>query len=184
MQFKMNIANKITLVRLLAIPVFLIFIYIDAPWSNVIATVVFAVASISDFVDGYVARKYDLVTDFGKVIDPVADKILVASALIALVGLGRLPGWIAILMLARDFTVGAVRDLSASKGNIIPAGIWGKLKTAFQMTGVGMLTFNESFLMVKWSVVGTIVIYIALILSIYSGYVYVKEYLSSNKLDF
>lgn len=184
MKLEMNLANRITLVRLVAIPVFLLFIYMNSPWSNVVATVVFSIASISDFVDGYVARKYNMVTDFGKVMDPVADKILVSAALIALVGLGRLPGWVAIVMLARDFTVGAVRDLSSSKGVIIPAGVWGKFKTAFQMVAVGMLTFHETFLMVNWHVMGTITIYIALILSVYSGFVYIKEYLSRNELDF
>lgn len=184
MKFDMNLPNRITLIRLVAIPVFLFFVYMKAPWSNVVATVVFSAAAISDFVDGYIARKYNMVTDFGKVMDPVADKILVSAALIALVGLERLPGWIAIVMLARDFTVGAVRDLSASKGVIIPAGIWGKLKTGFQMAAVGMLSFNETFLMINWHVMGTITVYAALILSVYSGFVYIKDYLSRNKLDF
>lgn len=184
MTINMNIANKITLIRLVAIPIFLVFIYIDASWSNVVATVIFTIAAVSDFVDGYIARKYDLVTDFGIVADPIADKILVAAALIALVALGRLDGWIAILMLARDFTVGAVRDLSASKGVIIPAGIWGKFKTSFQMVAVGMLTFNETFLGIRWDILGTVAIYMALALSLYSGYLYVKEYVAKNKLDF
>lgn len=184
MTINMNIANKITLVRLAAIPIFLIFIYIDSSWSNIVATFIFTIAAVSDFVDGYIARKYDLVTDFGIVADPVADKILVAAALIALVALGRLDGWIAILMLARDFTVGAVRDLSASKGIIIPAGVWGKLKTSFQMVAVGMLTFKQTFLGINFDILGTVAIYMALALSLYSGYLYVKDYVASNKLDF
>lgn len=180
----MNIANKITLLRLTAIPIFLVLIYVNAPWSNVIATVVFSLAAVSDFIDGYLARKYNLITDFGRVMDPVADKILVSAALIALVALGRMPGWIAIVMLARDFTVGAVRDLSSSKGVIIPAGLWGKLKTTFQMIAVGMLTFNETFLAINFRVLGTITVYIAMILSLYSGFVYIKDYLSKNTIDY
>ncbi len=181
MKFEMNIANRITVIRIIAIPVFLAVVYFDRSWSDAAATLVFALASFSDMLDGYLARKYDLVTDFGKVMDPVADKILVAAAMIALVELGRLAGWIVIVMLARDFTIGALRDLSASKGIIIPAGIWGKLKTTAQMLGVGMITFKSDFLGVNWLAAGTVVMYAAMVLSVYSGYVYVRQYLFSNK---
>lgn len=181
MKFEMNIANKITVVRIVAIPLFLIALYFDKSWSNAVATLIFTIASFSDMLDGYLARKYNLVTDFGKVMDPVADKILVAAAMIALVELDRLAGWIVVVMLARDFTIGALRDLCASKGMIIPAGIWGKLKTTAQMVAVGMITFKDVFLGINCLLVGTCVIYLALILSVYSGYVYIKQYLFSNK---
>lgn len=181
MKIEMNIANKITIGRIIAIPLFIIVIYIDKSWSNTLACIIFAIASFSDMLDGYFARKYHLVSNFGKVMDPMADKILVAGAMIALVELDRLDGWIVIVMLARDFIIGALRDLSSSKGIIIPAGIWGKLKTSVQMLAVGMLTFKSYFIGVDWLSVGTYVMYVALILSIYSGYVYIKQYLFSNK---
>lgn len=176
MKIEMNIANKITIFRIVAIPVFLAVVYADASWSNIIATIIFTVASFSDLLDGYLARKYDLVTDMGKVIDPVADKIFVAAALIALVQLQRLEGWIVIVMLARDFSVGALRDLSASKGVIIPAGIWGKVKTTLQMIAIGMLTYYDTLLGINFGLLGTVMVYIAVIASIYSAYVYFKEY--------
>lgn len=181
MKIDLNIANQITIGRIIAIPVFLIVIYLDNPWSNGVACFIFALASFSDMLDGYLARKYNLVSDFGKVMDPMADKILVAAAMIALVELDRLAGWVVVVMLARDFIIGALRDLSASKGIIIPAGLWGKLKTTVQMLAVGMLTFKSYFIGVDWLVLGTYMMYFALILSIYSGYVYLKQYLFSNE---
>lgn len=181
MKIDMNIANKITIARIIAIPVFLIVLYFDKSWSDFVATVIFAFASFSDMLDGYLARKYNLITDFGKVMDPMADKVLVAAAFIALVELGRLDGWIVVVMLGRDFIIGALRDLSASKGIIIPAGIWGKLKTTAQMLAVGMVIFRGPAFGINWFTVGTVMMYVAMILSLYSGYVYIKQYLFSNK---
>ena len=181
MKIDMNIANKITVARIIAIPIFLVVLYFDKPWSDFVATVIFSAASLSDMLDGYLARKYNLITDFGEVMDPMADKILVAAALIALVEMGRLDGWIAVVMLGRDFIIGALRDLSASKGIIIPAGIWGKLKTTAQMLAVGMIIFKETAFGINWLTVGTVVMYVAVALSLYSGYVYIKQYLFNNK---
>lgn len=178
-----NLPNQLTILRVLLIPLFLFFIYFDKPVTNIIATVIFVTASVTDFVDGYIARKYEIITDFGKILDPVADKILVAACLISLMELGRIQGIIVIILLARDFAVGALRDFSSSRGEIIPAGFSGKLKTVFQMIAVGFLTYKNELLGINALFVGNILVYVATIISIYSGYEYFKKHFNSSKQD-
>ncbi len=172
----LNLPNQITLFRLVCIPVYLMILYIDVTWSNIVACIIFTVAASSDYFDGYLARKYNLVTDFGKIADPIADKILVAASLVALVEMGRIAGVIAIILLGRDFYMGALRDLSSSKGIIIAAGKWGKIKTGTQMVALGMVTFKESIFFLNMLTLGTILLYVSIIFSIYSAYIYTVEY--------
>jgi CDP-diacylglycerol--glycerol-3-phosphate 3-phosphatidyltransferase/cardiolipin synthase len=172
----MNLPNQLTILRVLIIPFFLIFLYMDADFTNIVATVLFVVASVTDYVDGYLARRYQIITDFGKIIDPVADKILVASSMIVLVELKRLAGWVVILMLSRDFIVGALRNFAASKGIVIPAGFSGKLKTVLQMFAIGCLIFKGSLFGIDTFFTGKILIFIALFVSIYSGVIYYLEF--------
>jgi CDP-diacylglycerol--glycerol-3-phosphate 3-phosphatidyltransferase len=130
----MNLPNKITLFRVILIPVFLVFLFIDSiPFNKWIALAVFIIASLSDMVDGKIARKYNLITDFGKFMDPLADKLLVSSALIALIELGRIPAWIVIIIIAREFIISGFRLIAADNGIVIAAGWWGKVKTAVTM---------------------------------------------------
>lgn len=171
-----NLPNQLTILRIILIPAFLIFLYFDRPMTNVIATIIFVIASVTDIIDGYLARKYSIVTDIGKILDPVADKILVASSLIALMELGRIEGVVVILLLARDFAVGALRDLSASKGEIIPAYFSGKLKTVFQMIAVGFLIYKNNLMGINIFLIGKILIYFSVVLSIYSGVEYYKKF--------
>lgn len=180
MKLELNIANQLTIVRIVAIPLYLIVLYVNKEWSNVAATIIFIFAGVSDFLDGYIARKYNMITDLGKILDPIADKILVAAALIALIDLDRLYWWIAVIMLARDFTMEALRNLAASKGIIIAAGIWGKLKTTFQMIAIGMISFKNIWLGINWYILGQILMYIALVLSIYSAFVYFRDYFKNE----
>lgn len=188
MRIEMNIANWITVFRILGIPVYLIFLYIGGgqAWSNVIATIIFILVAGTDFLDGYIARKYNMITDLGKILDPIADKILVTASMIALVDLDRLAFWIVVLMLARDFAMEALRNVASSKGVIIAAGIWGKIKTALQMVAIGMLTyhyswFDEKSFELNWHIIGTVIMYVALVLSLYSAYVYFRDYIKSNQ---
>lgn len=183
MKLQLNIANQLTIVRIVAIPLYLLVLYINKDWSNVAATIIFIFAGVSDFLDGYIARKYNMITDLGKILDPIADKILVAAALIALIDLDRLYWWIAVIMLARDFTMEALRNLAASKGIIIAAGIWGKLKTTFQMVAIGMISFKNVWLGINWYILGQILMYIALVLSIYSAFVYFRDYFKNHELE-
>ncbi len=183
MKLQLNIANQLTIVRIVAIPLYLLVLYINKDWSNVAATIIFILAGVSDFLDGYIARKYNMITDLGKILDPIADKILVAAALIALIDLDRLYWWIAVIMLARDFTMEALRNLAASKGIIIAAGIWGKLKTTFQMVAIGMISFKNVWLGINWYILGQVLMYIALVLSIYSAFVYFRDYFKNHELE-
>ena len=131
----MNLPNKLTIFRVMLIPVFLVFLFLqDAiPFGKWIALVVFIVASLTDLADGKIARKYNLVTDFGKFMDPLADKLLTCSAMIALIELGRIPAWIVIVIIAREFTISGFRVIAADKGRVVAAGWWDKIKTTFQM---------------------------------------------------
>ena len=136
-----NIPNILTLFRIALIPVVALFIYYGDPVSAIAAVLLFAVASVTDWLDGYIARRQDLVSMTGKFLDPLADKLLVMTALIMLVPLGRLPAWIVIIIIAREISVTALRALAAGEGLIIEAGSTGKIKTAFQMTGLlGLIT--------------------------------------------
>ena len=131
----MNLPNKLTLFRVVLIPFFVFFLlapYFEG-YGNYIAVAIFIVASITDFLDGKIARKYNLVTNFGKFMDPLADKLLVCSALIAMSSLGVIPAWITIVIIAREFIISGFRLIAAEKGVVIAASMWGKWKTTFQM---------------------------------------------------
>jgi CDP-diacylglycerol--glycerol-3-phosphate 3-phosphatidyltransferase/cardiolipin synthase len=175
-QRELNPANLLTALRIISVPVFLVFLYFDKPFLNVIACVIYTVFAVTDYVDGYIARKYNMVTDLGKILDPVADKIFVAATMIALVEMGRLEGFVLMIILTRDFAVGALRNLAASKGIIIAAGNAGKWKTGFQMTGVGCIIFKNSLFGLNVHLVGTILVYISLIFSMYSAWEYFRGY--------
>jgi len=173
---ELNTPNKLTLLRIVFIPVYLVLLYFDTTLTNIIATFIFIAAGVTDWVDGYIARKYELVTDFGKILDPVADKILVASSMIALVDMNRVAAWIVIVILARDFAVGALRNMASSNGIIIAAGFSGKLKTVFQMVAIGHLTWSVPLFGLNIFMIGQILIYISLVLSLYSGWEYFKGF--------
>ena len=132
----MNWPNRITLFRVLMIPVFL-WVYLARPFgaeaSLWVALTIFAVASISDAVDGYLARRYGLVTNFGKLMDPLADKLLVCAAIVAFVGSGTIPGWAGVIFISREFFVSGIRQLALEQGEVLAASNGGKLKTVFQM---------------------------------------------------
>lgn len=178
----MNLPNKLTILRTILIPFFLIAMLWDAvPYGNWIALAIFAVASVTDMLDGMIARKYNLVTNFGKFMDPLADKLLVCSAMIAFVELGRIPCWIVIVIIAREFIISGFRLVAADNGIVIAAGIWGKIKTAEQMVMLCILIadFGSAFPTAS-SVIGIIedvLIYAALILTLISLF----DYLLHNK---
>ena len=138
----MNLPNKLTLFRVVLIPFFVFFLL--APYfeeyGNYIAVAIFIVASITDFLDGKIARKYNLVTNFGKFMDPLADKLLVCSALICLIQLELIPAWVVIIIIAREFIISGFRLVASDNGVVIAASYWGKFKTAFQMlTGIVLI---------------------------------------------
>lgn len=132
----MNLPNKLSMIRICMIPFFVVLALIEAQWAQFAALAVFVVASLTDMLDGQIARKRGLVTNFGKFIDPIADKLLVMSALVVLVEQGRMPGWVCILMLAREFAISGFRLVAADSGKVIAAGWLGKVKTVTQMAAV------------------------------------------------
>ena len=129
----MTTANKITIFRVVLIPVFLVLMYLRFPGHMYWAFGVFVLASLSDFVDGYIARHYNQITDFGKFMDPLADKLLVMSALVAFIPVAGVPVWVVVVILAREFMVTSLRLIAAGKGVVIAADKWGKIKTISQM---------------------------------------------------
>ena len=131
----MNLPNKLTVLRVLMIPFFVLFALVDLVpgCSHYIAVAIFIIASLTDLLDGKIARKYNLVTDFGKFMDPLADKLLVCSALICLVSMDRLPAWMVIVIISREFIISGFRLVASDNGVVIAASYWGKFKTTFQM---------------------------------------------------
>ncbi len=163
----MTTASKITLARVALIPVFMVLLLLH---QNVAALIVFIVASATDFVDGYIARHYNQVSDFGKFLDPLADKLLVISAMLIFIQWGRMPAWVVMLVLTREFAVSGLRMIAAANGNVIAAGWSGKVKTASTMVGLcAMILFTNQTLDWVVSIVITVV-------TLYSG----AEYFIKN----
>ena len=161
----MNLPNKLTMLRVIMIPFFLIFLFLDiTPYDKWIALAIFVIASLTDLADGKIARKHNLITNFGKFMDPLADKLLVCSAMIALIELGRIPAWIVIVIIAREFIISGFRLVAADNGVVIAASYWGKFKTTFQMLMVVLMIIDIPQL----QIVTTIIMYIALVLTVIS----------------
>jgi CDP-diacylglycerol--glycerol-3-phosphate 3-phosphatidyltransferase len=163
----MNLPNKITIGRVLMIPLFLIFMLIpDINYGKYIAGGIFIVAALTDLLDGYIARKHNLVTNFGKFMDPLADKLLVSSALICFVELKLLAAWIVVIIIAREFIISGFRLIASDNGIVIAAGWWGKIKTNVQMVMSVMLIFNFDHPVIN--ILEQIAIYLALLLTVIS----------------
>lgn len=170
----MNIANKITLVRIFLVPVFLLFMLTDfTAYNSIIAFVVFVIATLTDKIDGTIARKYNLVTDFGKFLDPIADKLLVCSALICLTADGTIPAWITIVIIGREFIISAFRLVCADTGKTVAASWWGKSKTIAQMVTIIVLLLDIAQL----KILEDILIYVSLVLTVVS----LVDYFLKNK---
>ena len=174
----MNLPNKLTILRIIMIPFFLVFLLCDfGATGRYVATAIFCVASLTDCLDGYIARKYNLVTNFGKFMDPLADKLLVCSAMIALIGIEdavvSLPSVVVIIIIAREFVITGFRTLAVEQNIVIAAGFWGKLKTICQMAMLIVLLLNIDNIIL--SVVSYIFIYLSLILAIVSAVDYIVK---------
>lgn len=189
----MNLANKLTMIRIFLVPVFLVFIAVrDIPYGSIVATAVFIIASITDQLDGHIARSRNQITNFGKFMDPLADKLLVTAALVSLVELKLVAGWAVVVILAREFAVSGLRTLAASDGIVIAASWWGKIKTVTQMiailllllkvninTSVNVINFinSNSFLNGFFTYVPETIMFIAVLITIVSGI----DYFVKNK---
>ena len=198
----MNLPNKITVVRICLVPIFMIVLYLPIEYANLIACFVFVIAALTDSLDGHIARSRNLVTNFGKFLDPLADKLLVAAALIALVGKDMIPSWFVTVIIAREFMVTGIRLLANGEGRVIAASIWGKIKTITQIIAISLLlidtyklpandtdlfmigklqnlfvTFSTSPINSVIGILSTVMIIIAVIITVLSG----VDYLVKNK---
>lgn len=170
----MNTANKLTLLRVVMIPVFMVALYLDFQFNNIVALVIFILASITDFIDGYIARHFDQVTDFGKFMDPLADKLLVTAAMLWFVEVGQMPAWALLVVIAREFAVSGLRMVAAPKGIVIAAAWSGKIKTASTMVCICVMLLPIP------AILNMICVAVILITTIWSG----VEYFIKNKSAF
>lgn len=184
----MNLANKLTLLRVILIPFFIVCFYIPnlvvntvsvnnylIPYANLLGLVIFLLAAITDFIDGYIARKYNMITDFGKFMDPLADKLLVTAALLVLLENGLIAGWVVFIILAREFIVTGFRTIAASKGVVIAAGWLGKIKTVVQFIMIStLLLLNYPFELFNCPV-DQIFVALAVVLTVASGVEYIYK---------
>ena len=180
----MNLPNKLTTFRVVLIPFFVVFLMTNLAGaaSKWVALGLFIVASLTDFLDGYIARKNNLVTNFGKFMDPLADKLLVSAAMICFVELQRIPAWIVLIIIAREFFISGFRLVAAEQGVVIAAGWWGKFKTAFQMFMVIFMIVesalkDQAVTLVPLTVAADVLMYISLALTLIS----MVDYVAKNK---
>ena len=163
----MNTANKLTMLRVLMIPAFLLVLYLgEQPWANYAALVIFVAASLTDTLDGYIARHYNQTTDFGKFMDPLADKCLVTAAMLWFVELGQMPAWALLVVIIREFGVSGLRMVAADKGRVIAAGWSGKVKTASTMVCIVLMLLPIA----PW--INGICVAVIVLTTIYSGVEY------------
>lgn len=177
----LNLPNKITVARIVLIPIFILFMVVDfgmgtihiggteLSFEHIIGALLFIIAATTDWFDGHLARKYNLVTNMGKFLDPLADKLLVSAALVILVELGSAASWIVIIIISREFAVTGLRLVLAGGGEVVAANQLGKIKTATQLVAISFLLLNNIFFEAIHFPFATIMLYIALIFTIWSG---------------
>lgn len=172
----MNLPNKLTVLRIIMVPFFVFFMLtnVGGTANKWVALVLFCVASLTDLLDGKIARKYNLVTNFGKFMDPLADKLLVCSAMICLVEMEKLAAWVVIVIISREFIISGFRLVASDNGIVIAASYWGKFKTVFQMAMIIVLIMDLGGV---FDMIGTVLVWIALALTIIS----LLDYVLKNK---
>lgn len=182
-----NLPNMLTVARILLIPLFVLFTYDADPLFSFLAAIIFAVAAITDVVDGFLARRWGLVTVVGKFLDPLADKLIVLAAFVMMTRLGRIPAWVVIVLLSREFIITGLRQIAASEGLVIAAGQEGKWKTSLQLVGIVCLCIHyvhdiELYVWrgpVDFNFVGKALVYFSGVFSLWSGTSYFKAFLAS-----
>ncbi|MGM0411223.1 MAG: CDP-diacylglycerol--glycerol-3-phosphate 3-phosphatidyltransferase [Bacillota bacterium] len=173
----MNLPNKLTILRILLVPLLMFFLFLsnDFPqFSMILALITFVLAALTDSLDGYLARKYENVTKFGKIVDPLADKLLISAALISFVELGEISAWAAIIIIGRELAITGLRVVAASEGVVISASKWGKSKTVLQITAIIILMLDPHIINFPWNI-ENIVLWAAVLMTIYSGYIYFRN---------
>ena len=174
----MNLANKLTVFRMVLIPFFLVFFLTDfTPYNRLIALIIFIIATITDKLDGTIAKKYNMVTNFGKFMDPMADKLLVCSALICLCVSDEIPAWAVIVIIAREFAISGIRQIAADNGVAIAASVWGKAKTIAQMVMIIVILLSGISQKLSFGILPGILIYASVALTVIS----LIEYIVKNR---
>ncbi|MGH4122370.1 MAG: CDP-diacylglycerol--glycerol-3-phosphate 3-phosphatidyltransferase [Clostridium sp.] len=180
----MNLANKLTMIRIFLVPIFLIFMASkDIPYGREVATIIFIIASLTDKLDGYIARSRNQITNFGKFMDPLADKLLVTAALVCLVELQIVHSWVAMIIIAREFAVSGLRTIAASEGKVIAASWWGKIKTVIQIVAIITALLNLSYVNPILNVLTNIFMAAAVIITIISGVDYFVKNKGAIRID-
>lgn len=172
----MNTANALTIFRIAAVPFIVALLYFPAPLTCLLAAIFFLIAILTDLADGFIARRYNQVTNFGKFLDPLADKILIASVLIMLSSLGWVPAWITIIIVVREILVTGLRAIAADKGQVIAADRYGKLKTIIQSAALVPLVHHYPFLGTDLALLGQMLLLAAVVLTVFSGWNYLYSF--------
>lgn len=171
-----NLPNKLSAVRLVASPVLILLLLSPSKTLSIIATFVFVLASITDWLDGYIARKSNMVTVLGKFLDPLADKLLIATALIMLIALQRVPAWMVALIVSREIAITGLRTVAVMSKVVIPASPLGKAKTVFQIAALIALILHYPFFGINFHALGMVILWLALITTLYSGMDYLLKF--------
>lgn len=172
----LNLPNALTIFRICVVPFIVALLYFPGNVTCTLATIFFLVAILTDLADGFIARKYNQVTNFGKFLDPMADKILIASVMIMLVELSWIPAWIAIIVVVREIMVTGLRAIAADKGHVIAADKYGKMKTIMQSTALVPLLYHYPMFGIDFASVGKVLLFLAMILTVYSGWNYLSGF--------
>lgn len=175
-----NLPNPISLIRLGVIPVLFCLLLSPGPRASLVIATLFIAASLTDLLDGYIARRYRIVTTMGKFLDPIADKLIVNTAMILMIPIGRIPAWIVTAIIIRDFAVDGIRNIASAEGMIIQASPLGKRKTLCQIFAVSALMIHYPFFGIDAHAVGTVILYLALLLTLISGVDYFLKFYRSS----
>jgi CDP-diacylglycerol--glycerol-3-phosphate 3-phosphatidyltransferase len=175
-----NLPNTITMIRIGVIPALFCLLFSPGPGMSLVIAILFIAAALTDLLDGYIARRYQIVTTMGKFLDPIADKLIVNTAMILMIPIGRIPAWIVAVIIIRDFAVDGIRNIASSEGMIIQASPLGKRKTLCQIFAVSALMIHYPFIGADAHAVGMIILYIALVLTVTSGIDYFLKFYRSS----
>ncbi len=177
-----HLANKLTFLRMLMAPLIVILLYFEGPAFCIVAALAFIFASLTDMVDGYIARRENMVTTLGKFLDPLADKVLICSVLIMLVRLDWVPAWLVIIMVCRELVVTGLRAMAIDEGIVLAADEYGKIKTFLQAIAIVPLIIHYPFLGLDLQPIGTFLLYLSLLLAVYSGGNYIYSFYKTSSI--
>ncbi len=175
----LSLPNGLTVIRILAIPVILLLLFSSGRAFQIITAMVFLLVALTDTLDGYIARRRKMVTTLGKFLDPLADKLLIVTALIALISTRGIPLWMVIVIVGREIAVTGLRGIAISEGIVISSSMMGKYKTAFEMTSIFFLILNGAYLFLDFHLIGMALLWVALALAVLSGFDYFKKFLKT-----